>query len=168
MTKPVIKLSHVHIPNRLDISKQEITINQGDKVAILGQPDAGQTAIFDSLLQQVTYSGTIDWQIPMNQLGVYFNHNDYPSPSRLKVKELVKLVLKKPQRTLKQFYEDNQLVDIKNEMLQNLTELESRHLTLTLVLAQEPAVYLIDGLTTELDTASRHQLSNQLIQATQQ
>lgn len=164
MTEPVIKISNIKTKSKLDLSNQTLTINRGDKVAILGQQDSGKSLIFEVLLNNLPYSGDIEFSDSDDKLGVYLKQNDYPS--RLKVKELVKLVLDKSQQS-KDFYHVNQLDEIKNVMLQNLTELEQRQLTLALVLAQSPAIALIDELTTGLDTKIRQELTQQLHQQTQ-
>lgn len=145
----------------LDFKDKSISIEWGDKVALLGKNGAGKTTLINAILGRVPYIGNINKTFNNADIGIVFQNNEYSD--LMKVKELINLVFnnhKNESYTYSQFCHAYNLENLQNKFIKDLSVGEKQRLTVGLVLSQQRNIYFLDELTSGLDYEKRESLRN--------
>ena len=151
----------------IDFKNQSISIEWGDKVALLGKNGAGKSTLINAVLEKIQYSGIIERSFNNNDIGIVFQNNEYSD--LIKVKELIRLVFdanKNKSTDYFQFCHDYNLVNLQNKFVKDLSVGERQRLTAGLVLSQQKKIYFLDELTSGLDYEKRESLKQMVLQKT--
>ncbi|MCO6544101.1 MAG: ABC transporter ATP-binding protein [Lactobacillus sp.] len=142
----------------LSFDNSEIEVNQGDKVAILGENGAGKTTLINTILGEIMpTSGEITTSFNTNEVGVVFQQNNYSD--LIKVEELIRLVFPTwGNEQVAELLSTYQLTNLQKSYVKDLSTGEQQRLTLGLVLNQNKKIYFFDELTSGLDAFKRGQL----------
>ncbi|WP_259335359.1 ATP-binding cassette domain-containing protein [Bombilactobacillus bombi] len=142
----------------LNFDNSEIEVNQGDKVAILGENGAGKTTLINTILGEIMpTSGEITTSFNTNEVGVVFQQNNYSD--LIKVEELIRLVFPTwGNEQVAELLSTYQLTNLQKSYVKDLSTGEQQRLTLGLVLNQNKTIYFFDELTSGLDAFKRGQL----------
>ncbi|MBU5487316.1 ABC transporter ATP-binding protein [Clostridium sp. MSJ-8] len=141
----------------LDIN-ENIVINEGDIVGIIGANGAGKSTLINSIINQVKYNGKIECKFSKDELGIQFQDNSYNKI--MKVYELIQIVTnkKKFDCEIKKLFDEFDLNKILKKRIGKLSGGEKQRLTLFLVLYLKPKIMIFDELTTGLDFQKRNKL----------
>lgn len=142
----------------LSFDNSEIEVNQGDKVAILGENGAGKTTLINTILGEIIpTSGEITTSFNTNEVGVVFQQNNYSD--LIKVEELIRLVFPTwGNEQVAELLSTYQLTNLQKSYVKDLSTGEQQRLTLGLVLNQNKKIYFFDELTSGLDAFKHGQL----------
>jgi len=135
-----------------------------DKVAILGENGAGKSTLIDAILGEINYRGKINKRFGKENCGIVFQKNAY-NPY-MKVSELVQLALRLNKEEATQFFQQYELEELKNKLIEKLSGGEAQRLTLGIVLEKQNDVYFFDELTSGLDYKKRLGVLSQLKERT--
>lgn len=146
----------------LDQNNVKISINAGDKIAVIGKNGSGKSTLVNVLLNEINYSGVNISNLTSNDIGVVFQQNEYID--LLKVSELIQLVINKKKSTneYKMFVEKFFLQNLENSYVKSLSGGERQKLTVALVIYQNKKMYIFDELTTGLDYEKRKMLMSMI------
>lgn len=142
----------------LNLYDENIVINRGDIVGIIGENGAGKTTLINCIIDKIHYSGNIERGFSANELGVQFQINSYNK--LMKVFEIIQIVTgitrfdEEFEKELSQF----ELKGLLKKKIGKLSVGELQRLTLFLVLYLKPDVLIFDELTTGLDYKKRTEL----------
>ena len=135
-----------------------MNVNEGDIVGIIGQNGAGKTTLINCILGETRFNGNIIRKFDRDEIGVQFQTNSYND--LMKVNELISIVTGK--RNVKKDMPDQllkfEIMDLLNKKISSLSGGERQRLTLFLVLYLKPTVLFFDELTTGLDYEKRQKL----------
>ncbi|RYL93071.1 ABC transporter ATP-binding protein [Sporolactobacillus sp. THM7-4] len=149
----------------IDFQGKHIVINEGDKVALLGENGAGKTTLINAILDDINYEGEIKRNFKKKDIGIVFQENDYSD--LIRVNELIDLVIGIKGEQLNSFLNEFSLKSLYKSYVKDLSVGEQQRLTLALVLYRQATVYLFDELTSGLDYQKREQLLETIRNRTQ-
>ncbi|MDR2624624.1 MAG: ABC transporter ATP-binding protein [Methanobrevibacter sp.] len=144
-----------------DILKDiNLTINEGESVAILGPNGAGKTTLINTILKLQKISGgeiVNDFEsLPRYKIG--FHSQEQSFNNLIKVKETLDLFLFEGDYTplVEKYGLNNNL----NQKIGELSTGEFKKLSLIVLLENDPEIIFIDEITTGLDTTTRIEVLN--------
>ncbi len=145
--------------NILDFDRN-ISISNGDTVAILGPNGAGKSTLINCIIGQLPFSGSITINKELKNLGILFQENEYGD--LIKVNELICLVTQKNKSDdlVQSMIDEFNLAYLLNTRISKLSKGELQRLSLALVLSRNPDFFIFDELTTGLDFEKRVELLN--------
>lgn len=142
----------------LDI-KEEIYIEKGDKVGVIGSNGAGKSTLMKAILGRVPYQGYIHKEVGSDQIAIHSQHTAYID--HVPIKDIMEMILNKS------IYEDEEIVQLleyfdfekclKRKWMQ-LSGGEKQKMTLILVLSQNLPITILDEVTSGLDFLTRTNL----------
>lgn len=146
----------------LDI-REEILIEEGDRIGIIGNNGAGKTTLINAILNLVDYQGQIKRDLQDNQIGVHMQFNNFPE--NMSCKSIIEMILdtsiKKDQK-LRDLIAYFEMEDHINKGYKSLSGGQKQRFTLILVLYQEKKLNFFDEVTSGLDFESRQKLMEKL------
>lgn len=146
----------------LHINKN-ITINENEKIGIIGANGAGKSTLIKAILNLVSYSGTIQTNIDVSSIAVHMQSNEYTTT--MPIKTLMKYILSidpfkdEKMQELVNYFEFN---DCMTKKYDNLSGGEKQKFTLIMVLYQNSKITIYDEVTTGLDFEARMHLTTLL------
>lgn len=141
--------------NKVILNNINMTINEGDSIAILGPNGAGKTTLMNVMLNLQKYkTGSVKNEfldLPSYKIGVHIQESKLNG--LMKVKEILKLFLFEGDN--KKIIEQYKLNDKLNQKISTLSGGEKQKLLLVLTFQNNPEIVFIDEITTGLDVESR-------------
>lgn len=143
-------------PCYLNVDCDEVKINKGDKVAIMGSNGSGKTSLINAITGMIKSENDISKKITNSEIGYLMQKVSLPND--LFVSELLELVLI-----------DNKNVDDENverlldKKVKVLSGGELQYLMLYLITSLDKEIYFFDELTTGLDSSKRKYVLDNLI-----
>lgn len=159
----LLKISNLQVKREektiLNLENEQIHLEKGDKVALLGKNGAGKTTLINCILGEIPYIGDVDKSFKWYDIGIVFQTNEYSD--LIKVDELVSLVThyKKRSNEIEKFYKSFELSKLSKKYVKNLSIGEQQRLTVGLVLSRKKEIYILDELTSGLDFEKREALA---------
>ncbi|GAB2026659.1 ATP-binding cassette domain-containing protein [Lactovum odontotermitis] len=146
----------------LDIH-QSITINQGDRIGIIGSNGAGKSTLVKSILGLTHYQGKIESDISHQQMAVHMQENHYVKT--VSVKNIIQAILNTSIKTDKKLQELIQFFEFENclnKRFQHLSGGQKQRLTIILILMQDAPLTFFDEVTSGLDFETRTKLMKKI------
>ncbi|MDR1820350.1 MAG: ABC transporter ATP-binding protein [Methanobrevibacter sp.] len=155
MKRITLKDVNFKVKDKEILKNINLTVNQGESVAILGPNGAGKTTLINCILKlQKIDSGEIinDFEsLPKYKIGVHSQEQSFYK--LLKVKEILDLFLFEGEymHLVEKYGLENNL----NQQIGELSTGEFKKLSLIILLENDPEIIFIDEITTGLDTITR-------------
>lgn len=141
-----------------------ITMEEGDRIVVIGSNGAGKSTLIKSLLGIVNYTGSIDSNITPQDMAVHMQFNEYTNS--MSVKHIMEAILqtnikknKKLQELISYFEFENCL----NKRYKALSGGQKQRFTIILVMMQDAPLTFYDEVTSGLDFETRHKLVEKLV-----
>lgn len=169
MNDVTIQDLQVSIKNKsiINFKNRLITIEKGDKVAILGANGAGKTTLIKCILNLIPFRGKIDLNTLPSHIGVVFQQNNYSD--LLKVYEIFQMVFGfNNDENIRSLIKQYNLEHLKKLFIKDLSGGERQRLTLALTLGKNYPFYIFDELTSGLDFEKRKSLMDSIKKNTRQ
>ena len=144
--------------------KNQIEFKAGEKIGIIGSNGAGKSTLLKAILGIIPFKGSIQADIPRNQMAVHMQFNNYSQ--EVTTRDILQLVT---QRHLEDDYKLMELIDffdfhkLLKKTYKELSGGEKQKLTLILVLWQDSPVTIFDEVTTGLDFVTRQMLMEKIV-----
>ncbi len=142
----------------LNINEQ-IEIEVGDKVGIIGSNGAGKTTLINAIIGMVKYKGTIENEVKYNEIAVHLQSNGYNEV--VSIKTIIETIINdkiknnKKMMGLIDFFEFKHCLKKK---FKNLSGGEKQKLTIMLIIMQDAPLTIYDEVTSGLDFETRKNL----------
>lgn len=155
----------VHIRNlsvgyggRTVLRIDNLRVDEGQVVGIIGGNGAGKSTFVKCLLGDAPYKGTVDRSFSMRDVGVLMQDNKYSGLMR--VGELASIVARRPVKDVRlaSWLSEFELEGLLNRRISALSGGERQRMTLAMVLWLNPSVVFLDEMTTGLDYENRLKL----------
>ncbi|GBU10413.1 hypothetical protein AwErysi_00290 [Erysipelotrichaceae bacterium] len=146
----------------LNIS-EEIIFEKGDRIGIIGSNGSGKTTLLKSILNLIPYSGTITSSIPIKDIALHLQENNYTNYVDTKV--IIETVLctkianDVPLQELITYFDFDACL---RKKFKQLSGGQKQRMTLILVLMQNSEITFFDEVTSGLDFETRQQLMEKL------
>ena len=143
--------------------KTPITIEEGDRIGIIGSNGAGKSTLIKSLLGITNYTGSIESRISPMDMAVHMQFNEYSQNMAVKyiMEALLQTKIKKNKRLMEliEFFEFEPCL---NKKYQSLSGGQKQRFTIILVMMQDAALTFYDEVTSGLDFETRQKLMQKL------
>lgn len=143
-------------PSYLNVDCDEVVINSGDKVAIMGSNGSGKTSLINAITGMIKSENDISKEISYEQIGYLMQKVSLPND--LYVNELLELVL-----VDKKEVSDQNIVRLLGKKIKVLSGGELQYLMLFLITSLDKKIYFFDELTTGLDSSKRKYVLDNII-----
>lgn len=144
---------------------EPITIEEGDRVGVIGSNGAGKTTLIKSILGIVPYQGSIRTGLKPEQMAVHMQFNEYTDTMPVKyVMEAIlgtKIARNQKLRELIDFFEFG---DCLRKKYSKLSGGQKQRFTIIMVMMQEAALTFYDEVTSGLDFETRQKLVEKLVE----
>lgn len=163
----MIKLEKVKVTFKdkkaLDMDN-DIYIESGDRVGVIGSNGAGKTTLIRSILGLVDYKGIIKADIEPEEMAVHMQSNEYAET--MAVRFIMEAILgykleSNPQ--VMEMIEFFDFTDCLKKRYKHLSGGQKQRLTLILVMCQDSSITMFDEVTSGLDFETRQRLMDKLI-----
>lgn len=155
---------------RVDYKKQAalsithpITIDEGDRIGIIGSNGAGKTTLVKSVLGLTHYSGHISTRLKPEEIAAHMQQNNYvrTMPVRIIMETILGTDVKTDEK-LREMIGFFDFWDCLHKRFQMLSGGEKQRFTIILVLMQEAPLTFFDEVTSGLDFETRQRLMDTL------
>ncbi len=145
--------------------KGTIEIQSGERIGIIGSNGAGKTTLIKSILGMVPYEGTITVDLPLEEIAVHMQENQYVDT--VSVKTVMEMILG---TDLKKYPGAMELIDFFDfreclrKRFKKLSGGQKQRMTLILVLCQDSPITMFDEVTSGLDFETRQKLMAKIVE----
>lgn len=142
---------------------ERITIEKGDRLAVIGTNGAGKSTLVKACLGILPYKGQVQTQLKEGDMAVHFQENMYSE--RVSIKLLIEMILNttieenQKLKDLIRFFEFELLL---KQRFKQLSGGQKQRLTLILVLMQDTPLTFFDEVTSGLDFETRMSLMRKM------
>ncbi|MGF3112976.1 ATP-binding cassette domain-containing protein [Facklamia sp. P9177] len=146
----------------LDI-REEIQINEGDKVGIIGSNGAGKSTLINCIMGLTKYKGNIDTLLEYKDIAVHLQQNGYNE--FVDIKTIIEAVINdkiKGNEKIEELIDFFEFRDCLKKRFKKLSGGEKQKLTIILILMQDAKLTIYDEVTSGLDFESRNNLTGKL------
>ncbi|HKM34085.1 MAG TPA: ABC transporter ATP-binding protein [Lachnospiraceae bacterium] len=141
-----------------------ITIEEGDRVGIIGSNGAGKTTLLKSILGIVNYTGSIESPVKPQDMAVHMQTNEYTDSMALKhVMEAVLQTKISNNTKLQELISYFEFEKCLNKKYKALSGGQKQRFTIILVLMQDAPLTFFDEVTSGLDFETRQKLVEKLV-----
>ena len=162
----MIKISNMSVSygNKTVLSiKDEIEINNKERIGIIGSNGAGKTTLVNAILGLIPYKGTIESTVSHNDMAVHLQFNNYTN--NIKIKYVIEAIcdtkIAKNEK-LKELIDFFDFEESLNKKFENLSGGQKQRMTLILVMYQDVPLVFFDEVTTGLDFVTRERLMEKI------
>lgn len=163
----LLKINHLNVQYGKTAALQitaPITIEEGDRIGIIGSNGAGKSTLIKSLLGIVNYTGSIDSTITPLDMAVHMQFNEYTDSMVVKhvMEAILQTKIKKNQKlqNLISYFEFEKCL---NKRYKVLSGGQKQRFTIILVLMQDAPLTFYDEVTSGLDFETRQKLVEKLV-----
>lgn len=141
-----------------------ITIEEGDRIGIIGSNGAGKSTLIKSLLGIVNYTGSINSSITPLDMAVHMQFNEYTESMAVKhiMEAILQTKIKKNQK-LQELISYFEFESCLNKKFKVLSGGQKQRFTIILVMMQEAPLTFYDEVTSGLDFETRQKLVEKLV-----
>lgn len=144
--------------------RQPITLQQGDRIGIIGSNGAGKTTLIKSVLGLNSYTGSILTELAPEEIAVHMQQNNYVSTMSVRsvMETILNTNIKKNKKVwdLIKFFEFEQCLSKKYTVLSGG---QKQRMTIILVLCKDAPLVFFDEVTTGLDFETRQRLMEKMV-----
>lgn len=144
--------------------KEPLTIEEGDRVGVIGSNGAGKSTLIKSILGLVNYQGTIRTNLKPEQMATHMQFNEYTDT--MPVKYIMEAILETKIEKNKKLQELISYFEFEDCLRKKYTKLsggQKQRFTIILVMMQEAALTFYDEVTSGLDFETRQKLVEKLV-----
>lgn len=144
--------------------KEPLTIEEGDRVGVIGSNGAGKSTLIKSILGLVNYQGTIRTNLKPEQMATHMQFNEYTDT--MPVKYIMEAILETKIDQNKKLQELISYFEFEDCLRKKYTKLsggQKQRFTIILVMMQEAALTFYDEVTSGLDFETRQKLVEKLV-----
>lgn len=164
----MIRLDNVKVTFKdkaaLDLGRT-IEIQNGERVGIIGSNGAGKTTLLKSILGLIAYKGNISIDIPVDQIAVHMQQNEYIETVPVKI--IIEMVMGcsiKDNDALNEMIDFFEFRDCLKKRWKHLSGGQKQRLTLILVICKNSPITMFDEVTSGLDFETRQRLMEKLVE----
>lgn len=147
------------------LSDLYITIQPGDRIALMGENGSGKSTLFKAIMNDQTLTKTGSWHIPPPSLIGYIDQHYSLLDANLSVSDMIKSIQPSwDNHTIRKLLNDF-LFRTPEEVTAGVSVLsggERARLSLACIVAQAPSILLLDEITNNLDLIARQQITQAL------
>ncbi len=143
---------------------EPLTIEEGDRVGVIGSNGAGKSTLIKSILGLVNYQGTIRTNLKPEQMATHMQFNEYTDT--MPVKYIMEAILETKIDQNKKLQELISYFEFEDCLRKKYTKLsggQKQRFTIILVMMQEAALTFYDEVTSGLDFETRQKLVEKLV-----
>lgn len=143
--------------------KQSITIQRGDRLAVIGTNGAGKSTFVKSCLHLIPFSGKIETDLKQEDMAVHFQENNYSDI--VSVQLIIEMILHTKIKMNSKLQDLIQFFDFEPHLKKRFKQLsggQKQRLSLILVLMQDRPLTFFDEVTSGLDFETRMNLVNKI------
>lgn len=142
----------------LDIP-QTLEFKQGQRIGIIGGNGAGKTTLINAILDLVPYQGKIERSLPVSQMAVHLQYNEFvDTMSCQHVMEAILNTKIKKNPDLQELIDFFEMGDHLKKKYKHLSGGQKQRFTLIMVLFQKAELTFFDEVTSGLDSETRQRL----------
>jgi len=164
----LLSINHLQVQygkqTALDI-EQNIMIEPGDRIGIIGSNGAGKTTLVKSILGLTNYKGSIQTELKKEEIGVHMQYNHYANT--MPVKNIMETLLNtniKNNNKLQDLIAFFEFEACLNKRYSSLSGGQKQRLTIIMVMMQDAPLTFYDEVTSGLDFETRQKLMEKLIE----
>lgn len=141
-----------------------ISIQEGDRIGIIGSNGAGKSTLVKSLLGIVPYDGTIHSSITPEQMAAHMQFNEYADTMAVKhvMEAILHTKIKKNQK-LQELISYFEFENCLSKKYKTLSGGQKQRFTIILVMMQNAPLTFYDEVTSGLDFETRQKLMEKLV-----
>ncbi len=142
----------------LNINEQ-LEIDDGDKVGIIGSNGAGKTTLINAIIGMVKYKGNIENKVKYNDIAVHLQSNGYNEV--VSIKTIIETIINDKIKNNKKILALIDFFEFKHclkKKFKHLSGGEKQKLTIMLIIMQDAPLTIYDEVTSGLDFETRKNL----------
>ncbi len=142
---------------------EPVTIEEGDRVGVIGSNGAGKTTLIKSILGLVPYQGRIQTDLKPGQMAVHMQFNEYTDamPTKYIMEAVLGTKIARDPR-LQELIAFFEFEDCLRKKYSKLSGGQKQRFTIIMVMMQEAALTFYDEVTSGLDFETRQKLVEKL------
>ena len=141
-----------------------ISIEEGDRVGIIGSNGAGKTTLIKSILGLVNYQGNIRTRLTMEQIATHMQFNEYTDA--MVTKYIMEAILQTKiagNKELREMIEYFEFEDCLRKKYSKLSGGQKQKFTIIMVMMQDAPLTFYDEVTSGLDFETRQKLVEKMV-----
>jgi len=141
-----------------------ISIEEGDRVGIIGSNGAGKTTLIRSILGLVNYQGHIHTSLTMEQIATHMQFNEYTDAMAIKyiMETILQTKISKDPK-LRELIEYFEFEDCLQKKYSKLSGGQKQRFTIIMVMMQDAPLTFYDEVTSGLDFETRQKLVEKMV-----
>lgn len=141
-----------------------VLIEEGDRVGIIGSNGAGKSTLIRSILGLVNYQGNIRTALPMDQIAVHMQSNEYTDSMATKhiMEAILQTKISRNQR-LQELIRYFEFEDCLRKRYSKLSGGQKQRFTIIMVMMQDAPLTFYDEVTSGLDFETRQKLVEKMV-----
>lgn len=143
--------------------EEPVTLEEGDRIGVIGSNGAGKTTFIKSILGLVGYQGEINTRLKPEQIAVHMQFNEYTNS--MPVKYIMEAILDTKiakDRKLQELISYFEFEDCLRKKYNALSGGQKQRFTIIMVMMQEAPLTFYDEVTSGLDFETRQKLVQKL------
>lgn len=141
-----------------------ISIEEGDRIGIIGSNGAGKTTLIKSILSLVNYQGSIRTNLTMEQIAAHMQFNEYTDAmaTRYIMEAILQTKISKNPK-LRELIEYFEFEDCLRKKYSKLSGGQKQRFTIIMVMMQDAPLTFYDEVTSGLDFETRQKLVEKMV-----
>jgi len=138
---------------------EKITIEEGDRIGIIGNNGAGKTTFAKALCGMVNYSGNVSGRLKPSDIAIHLQDNNYIA--RMPVTLIIEMILNTSIKKNQKLFEIIQVFDFEPCLKKRFAQLsggQKQKMTIIIILMQDKPLTFFDEVTSGLDFVTRVKL----------
>lgn len=143
--------------------EEPVTVEEGDRIGVIGSNGAGKTTLIKSVLGLVNYQGEIRTRLRPEQIAVHMQFNEYTNSMPIKyIMEVILDTKIAKNRKLQELISYFEFEDCLRKKYNALSGGQKQRFTIIMVMMQEAPLTFYDEVTSGLDFETRQKLVQKL------